>query len=305
MGLAKIGSERWDFVDAEGNETRLPQAEAPPVTFPTRWRVFGPLKAKLRTTPERMENKGAATLLTDLTSLPDRLVIGEETLEGQDVVLDGDALDLGKLIGGYETFLFQDLAGRSGQQAYVFAELELSEEREITFGAGSDYWMRWWIDGEPVCDTLEAGNTMHPPSRTDHAFSRRLSVGKHLLAVWSISGQGSWVLRAGVLTARDAVLSSVTFSDRWQFLPDLREIRPARRQGAKGGSALDWDHTMAIAAERCLSDETIECTFQMGPEGNFGVILGAQDSGHYYTVQIPRWGQLWRARRFWAAICAS
>jgi hypothetical protein len=100
-------------------------------------------------------------------------------------------------------------------------------------------------------------------------------------------------------------LASVTFSNRWQFLPDLGEIRPARREGTTFGTALDWDHTMAIAADRCLAEETIECEFQMGPEGNFGVILGAQDSGHYYTVQVPRWGQLWRARGFWACICRA
>ena len=36
-----------------------------------------------------------------------------------------------------------------------------------------------------------------------------------------------------------------------------------------------------------------------------GEPLGAQDSGHYYTVQVPRWGQLWRARGFWACICRA
>jgi hypothetical protein len=306
MSLTKIGSENWDFVDAEGCETRLPEAEAPAVPFPTRWRVFGPLEVKLYTTPERLAAGEIATAAVKRhTTILDTLEIGNETLEAQDVDLDGDTLDLGKDFGGYETVFFQDLTGRNGQQAYAFAELELDEETEVTFGAGTDFWMQWWIDGAPVYDTLENGNETHPPSRTDHVFSHRLSAGRHLLAVWLISGQTSWILKAGVLTDQDAMLASVTFSDRWQFLPDIEEIRPPRKAGATSGSALDWGHTMGFAADRCLADETIECDFQMGPEGNFGIILGAQDSGHYYSVQVPRWGQLWRARGFWVCICKA
>ncbi len=307
MSLTKIGSEQWDFVDATGEESRLPEAGAPALSFPTRWRVFGPLELQLHTTPERLAAAAiASTAVKSHTTMPDTLEIGDETLEAQDVDLDGDTLDLGKDFGGYDTVFFQNGAGREGQQAYAFAELELDEETEVTFGAGADFWMQWWIDGTPVCDTVAEGNGAHPPSRTDHLFSHRLSAGKHLLGVWLISGQASWVLKAGVLTERDLALASVTFSDRWQFLPDLGEIRPPRRDASSAGaSSLEWDHTMAIATDRCLGDETIECEFQMGPEGNFGVILGAQDNGHYYTVQAPRWGQLWRARGFWVAICKA
>jgi len=32
MSLTKIGSEQWDFVDATGEESRLPEAGAPAVT---------------------------------------------------------------------------------------------------------------------------------------------------------------------------------------------------------------------------------------------------------------------------------
>ena len=306
MSLTKIASEHWDFVDATGEESRLPEAEAPAVSFPTRWRVFGPLQVQPHTTPERLAAAEIATAaMKSHTTIPGTLTIGDETLEAQDVDLDGDTLDLGKDIGGYETIFFQNLGGRMGQQAYAFAELELDEQTQVTFGAGADFWMQWWIDGAPVCDTLQSGNETHPPSRMDHVFSRRLCAGRHLLAVWLISGQTSWILRAGVLTDRDAMLASVTFSDRWQFLPDIEEIRPPRRTGAASGSSLDWGHTMAITADRCLADETIECDFQMGPEGNFGIILGARDSGHYYSVQVPRWGQLWRARGFWVCICRA
>jgi len=40
-------------MDVVGDETRLSEAGASAVTFPTRWRDFGPLRAKLKTTLEQ------------------------------------------------------------------------------------------------------------------------------------------------------------------------------------------------------------------------------------------------------------
>ena len=57
MSLTKIGDERWDFVDAAGGETRLSEGESATATFPTRWRVFGPLKAFLKNTGQRLAGK--------------------------------------------------------------------------------------------------------------------------------------------------------------------------------------------------------------------------------------------------------
>ena len=310
MGIEKIGNERWDFVDAGGAQTVLPPADArsPSIRFPSRWRIFGPLKSRIKVIPPtNIADTGAHALMKDLRALPDKLNIEGESLVGQDIRLDGDTLDLNSFCPPKTVNLdaMQDAADRVGRQVCAFAELVLEEETEVPFGAGADWWMQWWIDGSPVYDTLAGGNRSWPPSRTNHAFRRRLSAGRHLLAVRLISGQSSWVLRTGVLTPREEVLSSVTVSDRWQFLPDLDEIRPPCRKGAKGQSTLDWGHTMAIAADRCLAEETIECDFQLGLGGNFGIILGAQDSGHYYTLQIPRWGDLFRQRAFWACLCKA
>ena len=53
MSLTKIGSEQWDFIDADGVQITLPPADAgaPAVRFPTRWRVFGPVKSRVRPIP--------------------------------------------------------------------------------------------------------------------------------------------------------------------------------------------------------------------------------------------------------------
>jgi len=97
MSLSKIGNEHWDFVDATGSETRLPPPEAkkPAVDFPTNWRVFGPLKDIAQPTGrQRLDDRGEVMALKDLKTIPERLVIRGEMLEGRDVVLDGDIWSL-------------------------------------------------------------------------------------------------------------------------------------------------------------------------------------------------------------------
>ncbi|MDP6440066.1 MAG: sialidase family protein, partial [Candidatus Brocadiia bacterium] len=214
--------------------------------------------------------------------------------------IEGDTLDFSALFGGHE----------AGQQAYAMAEMEVDRDTDVIFGAGCDWWMQWWIDGEAVFETLVTGNHHGfpwPPnycaSRVgsgDHVFSRRLTAGKHLIVVRAISGQTAWVLRAGLASPRDELFYSLRRSDCWDFLPDLDEIRPP----ALG--YYDWAHTMAVRTEMCLGDVTMECEFKQ-PEhsGNVGFIFGAQDSGHYYWAQIPKWGMLWRARAFYAAISVA
>ncbi|MDP6438298.1 MAG: exo-alpha-sialidase, partial [Candidatus Brocadiia bacterium] len=307
MGLTRIGEEKWDFVDREGGETRLPSEAKAAVEFPTRWRVFGPIGAETTKIDwARKENykwyKEAIpqvdAAVEDLSGIPETLKVGDQEFDGRDAEMTGDTLDLSALFGGHE----------AGQQAYAMAEMEVQSETEVIFGTGCDWWMQWWIDGESVLDTLATGNREGFPwsprfansriGSTDHCFRRRLSAGRHLIVVRTISGQTAWVLRAGVATPRDETLHALPRSNRWEFLPDLNEIRPP---------ALDyWTHTMAIRPDLCFGDVTLECEFkQLEHSGNFGLVFGAQGSGRYYWAQIPTWGQLWRSRAFFAAISVA
>ena len=109
MSSTKISNEQWDFVDAEGSETRLPAAEAtgPSVDFPTRWRVFGPLKSKVGiVAPQTVTDIGASALIEGLTCLPDKLKIEGESYVGQDVNSAGDTLDLNALCEAFSTVYF-------------------------------------------------------------------------------------------------------------------------------------------------------------------------------------------------------
>jgi hypothetical protein len=283
MTFVKIKDDTWDFVDTRGEETHRPLESGVAVELPKEWRIFGPFRAVNIGWPG-VQEKVEVAALREIKSIPDSLVAGQECKHGQNVSFAGDMLDFGKHFGGHAL----------GQHAYALAELELDEDMDLTFGAGADYWMQWWIDGELVYDTSKVGNRVEPSSRTDHSFSRHFSAGTHLLAVRLISGSGSWVLKAGVLRGKEA-LAVFNSSDRWKFVTELKEIHPPAREGGMC--------TMAINVDRCLADETIECEFQkIDHTGNFGIVFGAQDSGHYYYAQVPWHGQLPRARGVWAAI---
>jgi len=293
MALLRIGEQQWDFVDATARELSLPPAGEPAVELPARWRLFGPLEASTTQLAQRFPGHTARSLMEltaeQLRKVPDELTVSGRTLEGREVVLTDGALDLHNLFGGHQM----------GQQAFLFSELDLAREEEVAFGAGCDWWMQWWIDGQIVCDTMEGGNRLSPPTSTDHCFRCRLAPGKHLLAIRLISGLVSWTFRAAVVSARQAVQSELDELEpsaprQWTFVHELEEIHPPRK---------DVIHTMAIVVDRCLADETIECEFQRrAPGGNLGIVFGAQDTGHYYWAQIPWHGQLPRARGFWAAI---
>jgi hypothetical protein len=304
MGLTRIGDETWDLVPSEGGETLLPTDAKADVEFPTRWRVFGPTGVDA-TTVEWSEatdytyHKHAKPLVSaeveGLSEIPQTLAIGGQTFERRDADMTDGALDFGALFGGHE----------AGQQAYAMAEMEVERETEVVFGAGCNWWMQWWIDGEEAFENLAAGNTQGFPfstkfainrvSATDHCFRRKLGAGKHLLVVRAISGLTGWVLRAGIASPRDETLCAVLKPNRWHFLTEVNEIRPPE--------AGRWSHTVAIRTDLCVGDVTMECEF-LRPEsrGNVGLIFGAQDSDHYYWAQIPGWAQLYRARAQYAAI---
>lgn len=144
--------------------------------FPTQWTVFGPLE---RDTPEPD--------FAAMRKIPSVLAVGERRLIGADARLGGGTLDLGPLMGG----------NVSGKTAYALAIIQAPEDTQVTLGAGADWWMKWWVDGQVVCDTTQTGNETHPPTIYDRAFAASLKKGPNLIAVKVVSGKASFVLAAG------------------------------------------------------------------------------------------------------------
>ena len=62
-------------------------------------------------------------------------------------------------------------------------------------------------------------------------------------------------------------------------------------------------HSRAFYVDKAFSDFTVEFDYKPGiwetGSGTAGVILRAQDGGHYYVVQFPWCGQAYRGKHFW------
>jgi len=145
--------------------------------FPKEWTLFGPVG---QADPEPD--------FAGLTAVPKELTVAGKKLAGQKATFTDNRLDLGALLGGKEV----------GKTAYLLANVEVARDTEVELGAGADWWMKWWINGEVVCDTLQDGNgSWEPPSPLDHRFAARLRAGKNVVAVKAVSGMASFVLVAG------------------------------------------------------------------------------------------------------------
>jgi len=145
--------------------------------FPKAWTLFGPV-GKDDPEPD----------FAGMNAIPNELAIAGKKLAAQKAAFaDDNRLDLGALLGGKEV----------GKTAYLLATIEAAKELEVELGAGADWWMKWWVNGEVVCDTTPTGNGKSPPSPADHRFTARLKAGRNLIAVKVDSGSGGFALAAG------------------------------------------------------------------------------------------------------------
>lgn len=152
-------------------------AAEPEVVWPQEWTVFGPIPSKTAGTslygrPRKEDLLPGETL----KSVPQGLVIGGQTYQGQPVRFDEGVLNLGRKLS----------CGGDGTGAYLLAPVTATADTTVQIGAGADWWMHWWVDGQPVYDTLgngHAGNGTTPITGRDHVLSVKLTKGQHVLAV--------------------------------------------------------------------------------------------------------------------------
>ena len=142
-----------------------------PLPAPRWWTVFTGLD------PAAVAKMGPA----DFAEFPATLPGTSGPATPQRVWVEGDTIDLAALAGGY----------REKAPAVLFASIDAPEATEVPFGAAADFWMRVYLNGEVVADTLERGNgSDFTPA--GHPFTLKLKKGRNVLAAQVLSGSAGF-----------------------------------------------------------------------------------------------------------------
>ncbi len=116
---------------------------------------------------------------------------------------------------------------------YICIPIVSAKGEKFRFGAGADWWMDIYLNGESVGDTLADGNVVHPPSGSDHVFNVDLRPGTNYLVIGLIGGVGSQQLifseNPKVNPAVKKVKSDIQFGS--ERLPAVTEIMTKWQNG--------------------------------------------------------------------------
>jgi len=236
--------------------TRPPAAAPEPpsvdVEWPTAWQVVGPLP------------KGTPPLPREaLKSVPKQLVVGGKRYAAASLASVEGMLDFTNLYGGYG---FRPLSRRQKPGAYprgdpktdfeseqklcyAFAPITCPAPGRLIIGAGSDWWMQWYLDGEPIYDTFAEGNNAHPYAVTNHVFTTEVTAGEHVLAVCVKAGSRGWCL----ISAGGA-----------KYEPILRSALPGQQTGGWGYLSVAGDLILGTYVPPKASESEARCLFALG-----------------------------------------
>ena len=139
--------------------------------WPTAWRVF----AKHREAGQNWKVDPGKHL-----TIPARLA----GVEGQWVLMDGP-IDLAAIAGGF----------RERDAAVAMTSVWSPRDMTVRMGAAADWWMQWWVNGQPVYDTMRRGNDAGV-TPTAHTFDVQFKQGWNTLTVKVLSGSAGWRLIA-------------------------------------------------------------------------------------------------------------
>jgi len=141
------------------------------LAFPLMWTCFAPMNSRF----EPSEN--------ELTTIPAAL----SGVTGRAAVLSNSQLN-------FRPFFSEQKKGNYG---WAFAEFESPLQCEYTIGAGADWGMRYYLNGQVIIDTLKSGNSQTPPRISDHTKAVTVKKGKNVIAIKFLSGSNSSVLALG------------------------------------------------------------------------------------------------------------
>ncbi len=204
------------------------------VQWPETWQVVGPFPKVVHPIPAE-----------ELAAIPESVTVdGKQYAPVQLQAVDG-MLDFTNAFGGYG---FEPLApgeepsdqprtlGKpdiqlARQTALAFATIDCPQDGKLLVGAGANWWMAWYLDGELVFHTNAGGNE---PSRhdlrsrvgytaTDYLFDIDVTAGEHVLAVEVRSGSTGWCLASASQAANATALMPIATGDD-PNIPNLRDL---------------------------------------------------------------------------------
>lgn len=241
------------------------------VTWPDEWVMFGPGTWDDPVVPAEQ-----------LTAIPERLTIGEEIFVGREVRFTDHRLDLAQALGRRER----------GMTVYLFGTVVAPRDMEVLIGAGADWWMQWWVNGEPVFDTLEHGNQAQDFTLGAHVFDARLRAGENVIVARVIAGREGFVLAAG-LPPRDkweGLRRDAEAQARAVRLVEILERAGRLREEARWAEARGA-YAEAVALEDTPEDIRLQARLRIAEtheaEGDFSVARVAYAS--LLADDLPAW----------------
>jgi hypothetical protein len=146
------------------------------IPWPTEWAAFGVVEDRWLA--------GEGPPASALGEIPAQLEVAGQMLRREMVrARPSGEVELTSVFG----------APKNGRTAFLFAELDVTEDMRATVHAGADYWMQWWLDGREVFSTMKTGNRFAVLDRA-WPFEIDLVAGRHILCVRVVSGAGGWAL---------------------------------------------------------------------------------------------------------------
>ncbi|NLF72067.1 MAG: hypothetical protein GX575_23790 [Candidatus Anammoximicrobium sp.] len=223
------------------------------IVWPQEWTVFGPIPSQTAGTALYGRPRKEDLLAGEaLKSIPQQLEVGGQTYQGQPLRVEQAVIDLARTLG----------CGAGGTGAYLLAPLTAPADTTVQIGAGADWWMHWWVDGQPVYDTLgngHTGNGTTPITGRDHSFTVRLTQGRHVLAV-AVFGYRQFLF--AVTSPRQMREQPLTFrqtldAGRRKYLPPHWSIAAdfaAARRDFEGALALAATETEQAEARLAVAE---------------------------------------------------
>jgi hypothetical protein len=152
----------------------LTPATGASVTWPQQWTVF------LHADADKVDFKQVQGVPS---SLPRK---GGGEVAGQRTLLRNHRID------------FEQLGGKLKEHecAVIMATVDSPIDQEVVMGASADWWMAWFVNGQPAFDTLQSGNG-GGYSIVDHTFTIRLKQGRNVIAAKCLSGSQGWKVLIG------------------------------------------------------------------------------------------------------------